>query len=107
MLRNYNNIYMLLSLKNTIEKLDKIHQVEILRIMVEHDEVTINSNMNGTFINLSNVPDEIITNIKEYIIYVNEQINDIDQVEIKKAEYKKKFFSENNETENGIENQHI
>jgi hypothetical protein len=96
---------MLLALKNTIEELDQVHQIEILRIMVEHNKVTVNSNMNGTFINLSNVPEEIITNIKEYIIYVNAQISDIDKVENKKEEYKKKFFSES-DTDTVIE-QHM
>jgi hypothetical protein len=94
---------MLLALKNTIEELDKVHQIEILRRMVEHNGVTVNSNMNGTFINLSNVPAELISNIEKYIIYVNEQSNDIDQVEIQKEEYKKKFFSESTNESDEIE----
>lgn len=54
----------LLVLKDTIEKMSKYHQIEILRIFSSEKEVCINENKNGTFINLSEQKKKSLNNCK-------------------------------------------
>ena len=60
-------------LKEQIENMSKYHQIEILRILHNTDNIAINENSNGTFINLTELPDKIIEPLEAYIQYVNEQ----------------------------------
>jgi hypothetical protein len=50
---------------------------------------TINTdeNKNGTFINLSNIPDDLIGKIESYLQYVNKQEEKINEVEEQKYEF--------------------
>ena len=50
----------LILLKEKIEKLNKFHQIEITRILNNRDNVTLNENKNGIFINLSVIDQDII-----------------------------------------------
>tara|TARA_B100000902_G_C27083427_1_gene800070 strand:+ start:351 stop:671 length:321 start_codon:yes stop_codon:yes gene_type:complete len=98
---------MLQEIKEKIENMNKLHQIEILRIFNKNQDTVINSNQNGSFINLSNVPENIIQEICKYLKYVDEQSIEINIVETKKDEYKEKFFSLSQEIDNKNENGNI
>ena len=58
-------------IREKIESMPKFNQVEVLRILSKDDTVILNENKYGTFINLTELPLEIIDNLKTYIKYVN------------------------------------
>ena len=60
-------------LKESIEELSKFHQVEILKILKSDDSITINENKNGIFINMTSLKDLTITQLEDYLKYVNKQ----------------------------------
>lgn len=80
------------SLKDRVENMDKHHQIEILRILKEDKSVLLNENVNGVFINLSDVGDRSINRIQNYLVYVDKQNKNINQIENKKDEIEKIFF---------------
>jgi hypothetical protein len=80
-------------LKDNIEMMDKQHQIEILRILKNDKLVSLNENVNGVFINLTDVSDRTINFIKKYIVYVDKQNNNIIQIENKKDEIEKTYFT--------------
>ena len=47
-------------IRETIENMNKFNQIEVLRIMNKHSEVTLNENKYGIHINLSELKNEII-----------------------------------------------
>jgi len=69
------------SLKNRIEKMDKIHHIEILKILTKYNKIKLNENKSGVFVNMSFLPVYILEEINKYIEYVNEQEQYIHVVE--------------------------
>ena len=61
-----NNIIELNELKDEIEKLDKKNQIHIMHLLHKYN-IQINFNINGGFVNLSLVNDDVITVIKDYL----------------------------------------
>jgi len=87
----------LISLRDTIEHMSKFNQVEILRILKQHDEsVTLNENKYGVHINLSELKKEIIADLKTYIKYVNAQEDNLNEVEKQKESFKNIYFTKDN-----------
>uniref|UniRef100_A0A6C0F8B2 NET domain-containing protein n=1 Tax=viral metagenome TaxID=1070528 RepID=A0A6C0F8B2_9ZZZZ len=87
----------LISLRDTIEHMSKFNQVEILRILKQHDEsVTLNENKYGIHINLSELKKEIIADLKTYIKYVNAQEDNLNEVEKQKESFKNIYFTKDN-----------
>ena len=89
-----NEILDLHFLKESIENMSKFHQIEILRILSKKN-VHLNENSNGTFVNLTEQPDEIINDIKQYIRYVNEQQHNLSVVENEKYRLEQIFSKDN------------
>ena len=54
------------NLKKKIEMLEKHHQIEILKILIEQD-TKINENKSGIFVNMSTLEKEIIEQIEKYL----------------------------------------
>lgn len=79
-------------LKERIEKMSKYHQVEVLRILTNTPEVKINENNNGTFINLSEQPTEILNKLEKYANYVDDQQKQLKLIETEKQEIEQTFF---------------
>jgi len=78
------------SLKNRIEKMDKIHHIEILKILKKYNKIRLNENKSGVFVNMSFLPIEILEEIIKYIEYVNEQevyINVVEEEQEKLKHY--------------------
>ncbi len=80
-------------IKSIIEKMEKYHQIEILRILVESKTAKINENKSGVFINLTFLENNVLQKIENYINYVKEQTNLLNKIEEEKQQYKNTFFS--------------
>lgn len=79
-------------LKNSIERMSKYHQLEILRKLSIMEGVNINENNNGTFINLTEQSEDVILMLEKYTIYVNEQQQELNQIEDEKNLIKETYF---------------
>jgi|TARA_A200000113_G_C8765121_1_gene322404 hypothetical protein len=88
----------LIQMKNEIEECSKIHQIEILRILSGDSSITLNENNNGIFVNLTDVSDDIVKKIKEYLLYVDKQKMGLIQLENVKNDLKNEFFNDKNES---------
>ena len=80
-------------LRDEIEKLDTNQHLEILKILKKH-EITFSENKNGIFVNLNCVNEFILSEIKEYILYLRNQETIINQFEDMKNEVKQEYFDE-------------
>ena len=80
-------------LKDRVEALNQHHQIQILKIMTQHN-VALTENKNGSFINLTNVDDAVISKITDYLSYVDEQETQLNEVENQKTELTKQFFNQ-------------
>ena len=83
-------------IRETIENMNKFNQIEVLRIMNKHNEVTLNENKYGVHINLSELQDEIIEELNTYIKYVNKQEVTLLQSEKQKESFKNIYFTKDN-----------
>lgn len=82
-----NKDELLLSVKNTIEKMDINDHKYILSLFIEHN-VNITENDNGSFINLSKIEYELYCKLNEYITLKNKQEEEINKIEYKKQTLK-------------------
>ena len=57
-------------LKSRIEKLNKFHQIEVLKLLKKETSCTLNENKNGIFVNLTNVKETLIYELEKYLDYV-------------------------------------
>ena len=80
-------------IRETIENMSKFNQVEILRILTKHKEITINENKYGIHINLTDVKKEVLDEMLTYINYVNTQEITLNNIELQKAEYKHTYIT--------------
>ena len=87
----------LTKIKSAVEKMNKFHQVSILKLLTSRKELTINENNNGVFINLSDLDDEALKKLYNYIHYVNEQESDLSYHEQEKEKYKSVYFDNTSE----------
>lgn len=76
-------------MKTRIEGMNKLHHIEILKILKKNPNVKLNENKNGVFVNLSFLPAELIDEVKSYVSYVGEQEKTILNMEAQQEEYKK------------------
>ena len=93
------------TIRQKVESMPKFNQVEILRILSKNESVTLNENKYGTFINLTELPNDIIENLKEYINYVNTQEYHLNFLEKQKEDYKNIFFTKDNK-DNSVKNKY-
>jgi hypothetical protein len=69
------------------------NHVDILKILVKYDDIYINSNKSGIRINLSELKPEVISELINYVKYVQTQENSLDIDEKQKEMYKNEYFS--------------
>ena len=95
-------------IRETIEKMSKFNQVEVLRILTQHKDVIVNENKYGIHINLSELRPQIIEELLVYIQYVNTQEIELNNIEKQKQDYKNKYFLKDNKdnTTNTINNKY-
>lgn len=78
-------------IRNKIENMTKINQIEVLRILQQCNNITLNENNYGVHVNLTDVSPNIIQQIKTYIQYVETQENDLQYIELQKNNMKTLF----------------
>ncbi len=80
------------ALKDRIEHMEKYHQIEILRILMKFTDVKTNENNNGTFVNLTELTPDIISELEKYADYVDEQQKLLKKIETEKEQIEQTFF---------------
>jgi len=96
-----NEIVALNLIREKIESMPKFNQVEVLRILEQNKSVTLNENKNGIHINLSELSEDIIEKMKNYINYVNAQELNLNEMEKQKEEFKNIYFAKDNKDNSG------
>ena len=71
----------------------KFNQIEVLRMLHKHQDVILNENKNGIHVNLTELNDDIINELDNYIKYVNAQEQTLSKMEIQKENYRNTYFS--------------
>jgi uncharacterized protein YjbI with pentapeptide repeats len=92
-IENSNNINNLNNIKTIIENMDKLHHIEILKILINEDDIYINENNNGTFINLSELDKSVILKLEKYIEYFINQQNHLINLEDQKKQIENSYFN--------------
>ena len=80
-------------IRDSIEQMSKFNQVEVLRILHKHSDVILNENKYGVHINLTNLSDSVLQELKMYVSYVNAQEQALKTDEKKKETFKNIYFS--------------
>jgi hypothetical protein len=89
----------LMLLKDGIENMPIIHQIEILRIL--HSKHTqINENKNGVFVNISKINDATLRDLEEYMNYVVQQEKQLIEIEDQKQYLSKEYFDNKTHKDN-------
>jgi len=87
-------------IKNKIEYMDKLHHIEILKILKKSASIKLNENKSGIFVNLSFLSTNILNEIKTYINYINVQETSISHLETQCDEFKNTFFIDKEDKDN-------
>ena len=87
-------------IKEQIEMMDKSHQIEVLRILSEHKGVCLNENSNGTFVNLTDIDQNIINQLMTFISYVKTQQRQLEKIEYQKEVLEDTFFNKGDKDKN-------
>ena len=93
----------LLRIKEDIETLNKVRQLEILKIFMNR-QVNISENKNGVFINLSMLSPEMILILTNKILYYKQQDVSLIEIENIKQEFHDNFFEKKNEQKHHKDN---
>lgn len=83
----------LVAVRNSIEKMNKFNQIEILRILNKYEDVIINENRYGIHINMTDLNENVLNEISQYIDYVQVQEKALNQDEKQKQDIKNIYFS--------------
>jgi len=83
-------------IRDSIENMNKFNQVEVLRILNNDKEVTLNENKYGVHVNLSELKKEVVDELVLYIKYVTTQEINLNRVEQQKEDYKNIYFMKDN-----------
>jgi hypothetical protein len=87
-------------IRDSIENMNKFNQVEVLRILNNDKEVTLNENKYGVHVNLSELKKEVVDELVLYIKYVTTQEINLNRVEQQKEDYKNIYFMKDNKDNN-------
>lgn len=88
------DIALLESMKTHIEQMNKLQHIEILKILLNNPKVKLNENKSGVYVNLSFLPDDIISNLSEYVDYIQKQEISLITIESQKQTFRQRFFEE-------------
>ena len=84
----------LIKLCKNIESLEKIHHIEIAKIL-KTNNVYLNENNNGIFINLTKISSKVYMEMLNYVEFVQKQENDINKDEKLKKNLETIYFKDN------------
>ena len=89
----------LMALKDGIENMPVVHQIEILRILnAKHTQ--INENKNGVFVNISKLNNDLLHELYDYMTYVIKQEKQLNEIEEQKQSLTKEFFDNKTHKDN-------
>jgi len=91
--REIINALELNQIREIIENMTKFNQIEVLKIFCKHNDITINENKYGIHINLTELTNDVITELKTYINYVNTQEIQLNHVEKQKETFINTYFA--------------
>jgi hypothetical protein len=83
---NEYSFYDLERLNHKIEKLDKTHHIDILRIITENSTIPLTENQNGIFINMTDLSNMVITKVVDFLQYVDKKNEDLEVFEKEKSD---------------------
>ena len=83
-------------IRESIENMNKFNQVEILRILNNYKDVTLNENKYGVHINLSELKKDVLDALTAYINYVITQESTLNEIEKQKESFKNIYFTKDN-----------
>lgn len=86
------NIEDLNKIKISIELMDKKDQINILILFKKYNNILLNENSNGTFINITDLDENIYIELKKYISYIEMQKQLINKDEEKKCILEETYF---------------
>ena len=89
------------NIKKVVESMNKYDQLEILKILSKN-LCKLNENKSGVFVNLSLLPQNVLSEVKEYIDYIKAQEDRLNTLECKKTEFKNTFFVDKDNKEEGV-----
>jgi hypothetical protein len=89
------DIEKLKKIKNNIELFNKQQQIDILKLFIKNN-VNISENLNGSFINLTEVDYKTIIELEKYIEFIDTQNNNLNNLEDKKKNLEIEFFDKTN-----------
>jgi hypothetical protein len=72
--------------------MSKFNQVEVLRILDKHKDITLNENKYGIHVNITNCHLNTIQEIKEFIVNNEKQEEMLNNMEHIKQDVKDKYF---------------
>ncbi len=84
----------LTKLKDKIELMDKPNHIEALYMISQNRSIKLTENNNGTFINLTDLDNNMIEKLEEFVQYVAKQNSDLNDIESKKDELENIYFKE-------------
>lgn len=82
-------------IRDTIESMNHQNHVDVLKILIKYKDICINSNKSGIRVNLSELNTEVISELIDYINYIQAQENVLKVDEKQKENYKNEYFSNN------------
>lgn len=88
------------NIKLSIEKMNKTHHIEILKLLKQTPSIKLNENKSGVFVNLSFLPQSTLDELFKYVNYINIQENSILELETQTNEFKKYVSSEKEDKDN-------
>lgn len=89
----------LMNLKDGIENMPVIHQIEILRIL-HKKQTQLNENKNGVFVNISKLNDTTLQELEDYMKYVIQQEKQLSEFETQKEFLTKEYFENKTHKDN-------
>lgn len=89
-------------MKMIIERMPKVHQIEVLKILKKNPMTKLNENKSGVYVNISFLSEETVIDLQEYIKYIKDQETTLNLLETQKDAFKNTFFSEKDNKEDTI-----
>ena len=80
-------------IKEKIEKMSRFHQVEVLRLLNRDSSTVLNENKNGVFVNMSQLGEDMIEKLVNYIAYVDDQQKNLQTQEHARVDLERQFFN--------------
>jgi len=82
-------------IRDSIENMSKYNQIEVLKLLNEHNknkEIMLNENKYGIHVNLTDLSNNLLSKLLNFVKYVTEQEKDLIKIEKQKEIYKNNYF---------------